>query len=105
MLSSLFGGLALLLASVGLYGLLAFAVVQRTAEMGIRMAMGARRMDVVLMIMREALLLVGLGVAAGVPIALAGARFASSQISGLLFGVKATDPFTIGGAVFLLVAV
>ena len=81
MLSSLFGGLALLLASVGLYGLLAFAVVQRTGEMGIRMAVGARRMDVVWMIMREALLLVAVGVVIGVPTALAGARFASSQIS------------------------
>jgi predicted permease len=105
MLSSLFGGLALLLASVGLYGLLAFAVVQRTAEMGIRMAVGARRMDVVFMIMREALLLVVLGVGIGVPMALAGARFASSQISGLLFGINATDPLTIAIAVFLLIAV
>jgi ABC-type antimicrobial peptide transport system permease subunit len=51
---------------VGLYGLLGFAVVQRTAEMGVRMAVGARRMDVVLMIMREALLLVAVGVAIGV---------------------------------------
>jgi predicted permease len=105
MLSSLFGGLALLLASVGLYGLLAFAVVQRTAEMGIRMAVGARRMDVVLMIMREALLLVTLGVVIGVPTALAGALFMSSRISGLLFGINATDPLTIAVAVSLLIAV
>jgi predicted permease len=105
MLSSLFGGLALLLASVGLYGLLAFSVVQRKAEMGIRMAIGARRMDVILMIMREALVLVALGVGIGIPVALAGARFASSQISGLLFGIQATDPLTIAIAVCLLVAV
>jgi predicted permease len=105
MLSSLFGGLALLLASVGLYGLLAFSVVQRTGEMGIRMAVGARRMDVVWMIMREALLLVGTGVLIGIPAALAGARLASSQISGLLFGVSEIDPLTIATAAMLLVGV
>src|SRR6516165_1093377 len=92
MLSSLFGGLALLLASVGLYGLLAFTVVQRTNEMGIRMAVGARRIDVVWMVIREALVLVAIGVLIGVPAALAAARFASSRISGLLYGISATDP-------------
>jgi hypothetical protein len=97
MLSSLFGGLALLLASVGLYGLLAFAVVQRTNEMGIRMAVGARRIDVVWMVIREALVLVTIGVLIG---CLAGARFASSQISGLLYGIS-TDPVTIPGGVFV----
>ena len=105
MLSSLFGGLALLLASVGLYGLLAFAVVQRTNEMGIRMAVGARRIDVVWMVIREALVLVTIGVLIGVPAALAGARFASSQISGLLYGISATDPVTIALAASLLIAV
>ena len=105
MLSSLFGGLALLLASVGLYGLLAFAVVQRTNEMGIRMAVGARRIDVVWMVIREALVLVTIGVLIGVPAALAAARFASSQISGLLYGISATDPVTIALAASLLIAV
>ena len=105
MLSSLFGGLALLLASVGLYGVLAFAVVQRTNEMGIRMAVGARRIDVVWMVIREALVLVTIGVLIGVPAALAGARFASSQISGLLYGISATDPFTIALAASLLIVV
>jgi predicted permease len=105
MLSSLFGALALLLATVGLYGLLAFTVVQRTSEMGIRMAVGARQGDVVWMIMQEALLLVAMGVAIGVPVALAAARFASSQISGLLFGISATDPITITLAAALLISV
>ncbi len=73
--------------------------------MGIRMAVGARRIDLILMILREALLLVALGVAIGVPLALGGARFASSRISGLLFGISATDPVTIATAVSLLVAV
>src|SRR2546430_6931282 len=90
-LSSFFGILALLLASIGLYGLLAFAVVQRTGEMGIRMALGARRGDVVWMVMREALLLVVAGIAVGVPAALAGARLRSHPISRLLFGLGATQ--------------
>ena len=105
MLSSLFGGLALLLASVGLYGLLAFGVVQRTNEMGIRMAVGARRIDVVGMVIREALVLVTIGVLIGIPAVLAAARFASSQISGLLYGISATDPVTIALAAALLIAV
>ena len=61
LLSSLFGGLALLLACVGLYGLLAFAMVQRIGEMGVRMALGARRVDVVWLVVREAWLLVTVG--------------------------------------------
>ena len=105
MLSSLFGGLALVLASVGLYGLLAFTLVQRTGEIGIRMALGARRGNVVWMVVREALLLVAVGIAIGVPAALAVARLASSQISGLLFGLDATDPFTIAAAAFALASV
>jgi ABC-type antimicrobial peptide transport system permease subunit len=101
-LSSLFGVLALLLASVGLYGLLAFGVVQRTGEVGIRMALGAGRGDVIWMILREALVLVLLGVAIGVPAAFAVARLAGSRISGLLFGLTATDPITIVVATGLL---
>jgi predicted permease len=98
LLSSLFGGLALLLACVGLYGLLAFAIVQRTGEMGVRMALGAQRADVVWLVVREAWLLVAVGIVIGVPVALAAARVASSQIAGLLFGLAATDPLTIVAA-------
>jgi predicted permease len=105
MLSSLFGGLALLLACVGLYGLLSFTLVQRTGEIGIRMALGARRGDVVWLVVSEALLLVAIGIAVGVPAALAAARLASSQISGLLFGLEATDPFTIATAAVALASV
>jgi predicted permease len=104
-LSSFFGGLALLLACVGLYGLLALAVVQRTGEMGIRMALGARRGDVVWVMMREALVLVLIGVAVGVPVALAAGQLASSHISGLLFRVRTTDPLAIAGAAVLLILV
>jgi predicted permease len=105
MLSSFFSVLALLLACVGLYGLLTFAVVQRTGEMGIRMALGASRGDMVWMVMREGLALAMIGVAIGVPSALAAARLASSQISGLLFGLKASDPLTMAAAAVLLALV
>jgi predicted permease len=105
MLSSLFGGLALTLACIGLYGLLAFAVVQRTREVGIRTALGANRADVLWMVMREALALVIVGVAIGVPLALGLARFAGSRISGLLFGLKAADPPTIASAAGILILV
>ena len=105
MLSAVFGTLALLLASVGLYGLLAFSVAQRTAEMGIRMALGASRATVLWTVMREALLLVSIGVAIGVPAALAAARVASHQMAGLLFGVRPSDPLTIVAATLVLAAV
>ena len=105
MLSSLFGGLALLLACVGLYGLLAFTVVQRTSEMGIRMALGARRSDVVWLVVREAFVLAVIGVAAGIPAALGLARVASSQIAGLLYGLEATDPVNIAVASLALTTV
>lgn len=104
-LSSLFGGLALLLACVGLYGLLAFSVARRTGEMGLRMALGAKRPNVICMILREAFFLVGIGVAIGVPASLAISRIASSRVSGLLFGLQATDPATIAAAVAILAIV
>ena len=105
LLSTLFGGLALLLASVGLYGLLSFGVVQRTSELGVRMALGAGRGDVVRLVLREAMMLVVVGLAVGVPAALATARLASSQISGLIFRLQPTDPLTIAIAVVGLTAV
>jgi predicted permease len=104
-LSTVFSALALLLACVGLYGLLSFSVVQRSAEMGIRMALGANRADVVWTVMREALLLVAAGVIIGVPVALALGRLASNRISGLLFGLQPTDPFTIAAATLMLAVI
>jgi ABC-type lipoprotein release transport system permease subunit len=104
-ISSLLGGLAVLLAAIGLYGLLAFGVVERTGEMGIRLALGAVRRDVVWMVLKEALILVLIGIAAGVPAALALAWFATSQIAGLLFGLTATDPLTIAAATAVLMAI
>jgi ABC-type antimicrobial peptide transport system permease subunit len=73
--------------------------------MGIRMALGARRGDVIWSVMREAVVLVACGVAIGVPAAMAAGRVASSQISGLLFGLRATDPATIALSVTLLALV
>jgi ABC-type antimicrobial peptide transport system permease subunit len=97
-LSGLFSLLATLLAAVGLYGLFAFAVVQRTREIGIRMALGAQGGDVVWAVMREVLALALAGAAIGIPAALLCARLASAQISGLLFGLRPSDPLTIAAA-------
>jgi ABC-type antimicrobial peptide transport system permease subunit len=105
MLTSLFGALALLLACVGIYGLLAFSVAQRTGEIGIRTALGAQRSSLIWLVMREALVLVGIGVAIGVPAALVTARLAASQISGLLFGLEADDPVTLASAAAFLILV
>ena len=90
-LSSFFGILALVLACVGLYGVLAYGVARRTNEIGIRMALGADRRRVLWMVLRESLALVGVGVALGLAMAFAATRFISSQ----LYGVKPTDPVTI----------
>ncbi len=86
-----FGGLALLITLVGLYGLLTYMVEQRTREIGIRMALGADRTAVITMVMRQALLLMALGAAAGVCIAL----WSNRLLHAFLFGVIASDPWTI----------
>jgi ABC-type antimicrobial peptide transport system permease subunit len=86
-----FGFLATLLAAVGLYGLMAYNVVQRTREIGIRMALGAAQTDVVWMVMRDVLLLVAVGVGVGVPASLGLARVVQSQ----LYGLSAHDPSTL----------
>ena len=96
-----FGGLALLLAAVGLYGLLAYSTAQRTAEIGIRVALGAGRAQIVWMTLRETLWLVAAGVACGVPLALWLSGFAEA----LLFGIAATDPPTIAISIAVLAAI
>jgi ABC-type antimicrobial peptide transport system permease subunit len=96
-----FASLALALAAVGLYGVLAFAVAQRTREIGIRMALGAQASDVLLMVVRQGMTLTIVGVGVGVLGALALTRVMQS----LLFGVTATDPLTFAGMSLLLVAV
>jgi ABC-type antimicrobial peptide transport system permease subunit len=99
-LSGFFGGLALLLASVGLYGVMAYNVQRRTREIGIRMSMGAGRPQVLWMVTREALGLIVAGVIVGLPVALAASRLVSS----MLFGLTAGDPATMLGATGLLTA-
>jgi predicted permease len=90
-LSAVFGLLATLLAVIGLYGVMAYTVAQRTREVGIRMALGAARGNVIWMVMREVLLLVAIGVAAGVIASLALTRVVQSQ----LFGLTPHDPLTL----------
>ena len=100
-LSSVFGGLATLLAALGLYGVMAFMVARRTREIGIRMALGADTGSVVWMVMREVLLLAAIGVAVGAGAALAATRFIQAQ----LFGIQATDLATMAAAALGIVTV
>src|SRR5207237_80824 len=100
-LSTVFGGLALLLACIGLYGVLSYAVARRTNEIGIRMALGAQRGHVLWLVLREAFALVLFGVVIGLGAALAGTRTASA----LLFQLKPNDPLTIALATVLLLLV
>jgi predicted permease len=97
-LASFFGGLALLLAAIGLYGITTYSVARRTPEIGIRMAVGAARADVLGMILREALVLVASGALAGV----GAAYFAGRAVVSLLFGLKPGDPATTAGALAVL---
>jgi predicted permease len=90
-LSGVFGGLATLLAVIGLYGVMAYVVQRRTRELGIRIALGAARSNVITMVMREVMLLIGAGLAAGMALALLLADLIRSQ----LYGLSARDPFTL----------
>ena len=99
-LTMLFGILALVLASVGLYGITSYAVARRTSEIGLRMALGADRNNVVRLVLRGAFTQVGLGLALGIPIALIGGHYIASQ----LFEVKPYDPLSIVIAVVVLSA-
>jgi predicted permease len=100
-LTGFFGLLALLLAAIGLYGVMAHGVVQRTNEIGIRMALGAARSHVLWMILEDAMWMVVPGVAIGVGVALAGTRLVAS----LLYDLSGTDPVTILGSIGFLVVI
>jgi predicted permease len=101
MLATFFGGLALALACIGLYGVMAYAVVRRTREIGIRIAVGARHTSVIWMMVRETLVLVVAGIALGTVAAIAASRYVSAQ----LFGVTPGDPLATGAAIALLLGV
>ena len=101
LLLGFFGGLALLLASVGIYGVIAFAVSQRTREIGVRMALGARPADVLRMVLREGMTLVGAGVVLGVAASLMLTRL----LEGMVYGVRVRDPLIFAAVDLLLVAV
>jgi len=100
-LASLFGGLALVLASIGLYGTMAYTVARRTNEIGIRMAIGARPVDILGMVLRESVRVVLVGSAAGLAAAVAATRVIRSQ----LYGLTPHDPVVLTGAAAVLVAV
>ena len=98
-LTSLFGILALILASVGLYGVMSYFVARRTSEIGIRMALGATRSSVVAMVMRGALWQILIGLVLGIPTAL----YAGYLMKSLLYGVVSYDAMALAGAPLLLV--
>jgi predicted permease len=100
-LGAFFGTLALVLAAVGLYGVVAYGTARRTGEIGLRIALGAPRAQVVWMILRDSLILVALGLVIGLPAALAGAR----AVESVLFGIQPADPFTFAATAALLAAI
>jgi predicted permease len=98
MLCTCFAVLAVLIACVGLYGTMSYSVARRTNELGLRMALGAERRRLIWMVLREVALLAGVGLAIGLPVALASTRLVES----FLFGLKANDAFALTGAALLL---
>jgi len=101
LLLSIFAGMALLLAAIGIYGLMSYSVQQRTQEIGIRMALGAGRSEMLRLMMLQGLWLAGIGVTLGA----AAAYGLTRLLAGLLFGVKAGDPLTFSTVSLALVAV
>ena len=98
-LTTVAGMIGLLLACVGLYGVVSYDTIRRTHEIGLRMALGARRFDVLRLVMRQTVVVVTIGAGIGIAFALTGSRL----IGGLLFGVAPSDPFAIGSALVLLI--
>ena len=100
-LLAVFGGLALLLAAVGIYGVLSFSISRRTREMGIRLALGAEAADVFLLVVRDGMLLVGVGIIIG----LAGGVASARSLSSFLYGVPTSDVPTFAVMTTILAAV
>src|SRR5262249_19252546 len=99
-LTELFGMLALALACIGLYGVTSYSVARRTSEIGIRMALGANRSNVVALVLRGVLVQLALGLAIGIPVALFSGRLLATQ----LYGVKGYDPFILIASIVVLAA-
>ncbi len=97
-LMSVFGAVALALSAIGVYGVMAYSVAQRTHEIGIRMALGARRRDVLRLVVGQSLRTAAIGIGAGLPPALAATRLMAST----LFGVVAFEPAVLAGIIVLL---
>jgi ABC-type antimicrobial peptide transport system permease subunit len=97
-LTSVFGLLALLLASIGLYGLTAYQVTRRTGEIGLRMALGADRFNILRLVLRGAFLQVGIGLAIGIPLVFLAGKLMASK----LFGVSSFEPVILTSAVLVL---
>jgi putative ABC transport system permease protein len=100
-LLSVFGGGALLLAAIGIYGVMGYAVAQRTHEIGIRLALGAEQRDILRLILGQGMVLIAIGAGIGLAITLA----ATQVLKSLLFGVSATDPLTFASVIVVLVGV
>jgi ABC-type antimicrobial peptide transport system permease subunit len=100
-LSSLFSALAVLLAGIGLYGVMSYSVVRRTNEIGIRIALGAQTGNVLWMVLRESLVLLGFGLALGIPLALGGLRLLQSQ----LYELSASDPVTLAASILIIATI
>lgn len=100
-LSTLFGAFAILVAAIGLHGVVRYSVSRRAREIGIRLALGARERDLVRLFGQESLMLVVVGLSLGIPLALASARI----LRGLIFGVAAHDPLTLTGSAVVVLAV
>ena len=100
-LSATFSALAVLLAGIGLYGVMSYSVVRRTNEIGIRIALGAQHANVLWMVLRESLALLAVGLALGLPLALGGLHYIQSQ----LYELSAADPITLGASVLIIASV
>ena len=101
LLLTIFAGVALLLTAIGIYGVMAYSVAQRTNEIGIRMALGAAQSSIFRLVVGQAMTLVGISIAIGI----VGAFAATRLLSSLLFGVSVWDPLTFGSIVVLIAAV
>ena len=100
-LSGFFGVLAVVLAMIGLYGVISYLVIRRSSEIGLRMALGANRADILVMVLREAAILLGVGLAIGTGLALAAGNAAAS----MLYGLKPRDPVTLAAAIAVMALV